>query len=101
MVFLDIAFPDAKIDVEYDGQHHKAQWEQDAQRRLKTEEAGWLYVQVTNETFSTHESQLRVVSIVASYLQQRTGRGYLFVDPLPLERVADRHKAGWRKTNSK
>lgn len=94
VVFLDIAFPDAKVDVEYDGQHHRSQWEQDAQRRLKIEEAGWLYVQVTNETLATPDGRLRVVSLVARYLKQRTGHDCLLVEPLPLKRVADRRRLG-------
>lgn len=26
LVFLDLAYPEAKIDIEYDGRHHRYQW---------------------------------------------------------------------------
>ena len=48
VVFMDIAFVGARVDVEYDGKHHEQQWEADAQRRLRIESAGWDYVQVVN-----------------------------------------------------
>lgn len=95
LVFLDIAFPDAKVDVEYDGRFHQNQWAQDAQRRLAIELAGWAYVQVTDEALATEDTRRQIAELVARYLKERTGNDYLRDEPLDLRAVADGRRRGW------
>lgn len=96
-VFLDIAYADAKVDVEYDGRHHAWQWEDDAQRRLHIEAAGWRYVQVTHESIDTPVGRATVAQVVAQHLEERLGINFLLPDPLPLQLVAD-HQQQIRQT---
>lgn len=47
--FADMAYPDLKIIIEYDGRHHASRWLADSKRREALEDEGWLYIQVTAE----------------------------------------------------
>ncbi|MEE1296261.1 MAG: hypothetical protein UHD09_05365 [Bifidobacterium sp.] len=96
IVFLDIAFKDAKVDVEYDGEHHREQWQRDADRRLRIEADGWAYVQITKESWDSEEKRRRVAALVATRIEERTGINWLLDKPLPLERVPDRRRKAWR-----
>lgn len=97
LVFLDIAFPDARVDVEYDGRFHQNQWAQDAQRRLAIELAGWAYVQVTDEALATKDACRQIAELVARYLKERTGNDYLRDEPFDLRAVADGRRKGWKR----
>lgn len=46
--FLDLAFPEFKIGVEYDGKHHQYQVEKDQQRRKNLEAHGWKIFYIAN-----------------------------------------------------
>lgn len=46
-IYLDLAYPEFKICIEYEGSHHAGQWLNDARRRQMIEDAGWKYIQVT------------------------------------------------------
>lgn len=96
VVFMDIAFVKAQVDVEYDGKHHEQQWEADAQRRLRIESAGWDYVQVVNCSMSTEKGQRMVAEVVARHIEDRTGVNYLLPTPFTLEQLADRRRMIWK-----
>lgn len=96
LIYLDLAFPDAMVAVEYDGEHHRAQWEQDSLRRFRIEEAGWVYVQVVNIGFITDSDKRRVAELVASHIKERTGYNYLLETPIPLDRVPDKRRKVWQ-----
>lgn len=49
IVVLDMAYPDIKVAIEYDGRHHAGQWLADSKRREALEDDGWAYIQVTAE----------------------------------------------------
>lgn len=95
-VYLDLAFPDAMVAVEYDGRHHQNQWEQDSLRRFKIEAAGWAYVQVIGIGFITEPDKRRVAELVGRHIYERTGTYYVLNHPLPLERVPDRRRKVWK-----
>lgn len=95
LVFLDLAYPEAKIDIEYDGRHHRYQWARDAQRTMKIRAEGWEYFQVTSEMLSDDEQMFMVVVLVARCLKERTGKDYLLPQPLTLEQAADQRRAVW------
>jgi len=47
---VDLAYPELKIAIEYEGDHHrsdKEQWRKDLQRRRRLEALGWTYLPVT------------------------------------------------------
>lgn len=47
---VDLAYPQLKIAIEYEGDHHrenKDQWRKDLKRRRRLEALGWLYLAVT------------------------------------------------------
>ncbi|RYQ39236.1 GTPase, translation factor [Bifidobacterium pseudolongum subsp. globosum] len=96
VVFMDIAFVGARVDVEYDGKHHEQQWEADAQRRLRIESAGWDYVQVVNCSMRSEEGQRMVAEVVARHIEDRTGINYLRTTPFTLEQLADRRRSLWK-----
>lgn len=48
---LDLAYPELRLAVEFDGRHHierEGQWEQDLHRREELERAGWRLIVVTS-----------------------------------------------------
>ena len=47
-IYLDLAYPEFKICIEYEGSHHAGQWLNDARRRQMIEDAGWKYIQSPN-----------------------------------------------------
>lgn len=55
--FADMAYPDLKIIIEYDGRHHASRWLADSKRREALEDEGWLYIQVTAENLRDEDSQ--------------------------------------------
>jgi very-short-patch-repair endonuclease len=71
MARLDLAYPDLKLAVEYDGAHHAdpAQWEADVARRQRLEDAGWRIIVVTRRQLFQHPG--RVVDVVARALADR------------------------------
>ena len=93
--FWNLAYPEAKIDIEYDGRHHRYQWARDAQRTMKIRAEGWEYFQVTSEMLSDDEQMFMVVVLVARCLKERTGKDYLLPQPLTLEQAADQRRAVW------
>ena len=54
--FADMAYPDLKIIIEYDGRHHASRWLADSKRREALEDEGWLYIQVTAENLRDEDS---------------------------------------------
>lgn len=87
-VYLDMAYPEWKICVEYDGKRHAA-WAEDAQRRNEIEVAGWGYVQVTTDDMRTRESRLECARRIASRIEERTHKPVLlFEEGYLIEEVA-------------
>ena len=88
--FLDLAYSECKVAVEYDGKQHASNWEEDVRRRTLLEDAGWMCVNVTwNDMRSDVERRALAVS-VASRLERRSGRKYAVTGPIPLRRLASR-----------
>lgn len=51
---FELSYPDLKVIIEYDGEHHatdSAQWNADIRRREELERAGWRSVVITAQTF--------------------------------------------------
>lgn len=100
LIFLDLAFPEAMVAVEYDGSHHSEQWAQDSLRRFAIEASGWAYVQVIGLGFITDADKRHVAELVGRLIRERTGKHYFLNTPLPLERVPDRRREAWKERPS-
>ena len=71
--FADMAYPDLKIIIEYDGRHHASRWLADSKRREALEDEGWLYIQVTAENLRDEDSQRELAERVAQRVSLRLG----------------------------
>jgi very-short-patch-repair endonuclease len=72
--YLDMAYPEFHVCVEYDGQFHANQWMGDSRRRRFIENAGWQYVQVTNDDLKNEGTQKNLACRVATAIEKNTGR---------------------------
>lgn len=72
--YLDMAYPEFQVCVEYDGQFHAEQWKGDSRRRRLIENAGWQYVQVTRDDLENEEAQKQFACRVATAIERNTGR---------------------------
>lgn len=84
LFYLDMAYPEKKLAIEYDGTHHRDQWLADCDRLKFIDEQGWQHIQVTAYDLSSEEQRERLISLVAKKL----GIDALS-SPLTLEQVAD------------
>ena len=83
-LFLDLAYSQARVAIEYDGRQHAWQWDRD-QRRLKAiGDAHWLHVPVTNNDLRSEESRAALVASVIDRLERQLGRRVRRGRPLPL-----------------
>ena len=84
LFYLDMAYPEKKLAIEYDGTHHRDQWLADCDRLKFIDEQGWQHIQVTAYDLSSEEQRERLVSLVAKQLGMDA-----LSSPLTLEQVAD------------
>lgn len=84
LFYFDMAYPEKKLAVEYDGTHHRDQWLADCDRLKFIDEQGWQHIQVTAYDLSSEEQRERLVSLVAKKLGMDA-----LSSPLTLEQVAD------------
>lgn len=66
--YLDMAYPDQKVAVEYDGSFHSKQLDEDVERRHQIEMLGWSVVQVTKGTLSNNANTQAMIELVRSKL---------------------------------
>lgn len=88
--FLDLAYPQAKIAVEYDGKHHAGTWEYDVQRRKLLEDAEWSCINATWQDVKDAASRMSFVRSVAARLSKRIGKDVQVHQPMTLRRLASR-----------
>ncbi|MEJ5920859.1 DUF559 domain-containing protein [Bifidobacterium thermophilum] len=88
--FLDLAYPEAKIAVEYDGRHHAGTWEYDVQRRKLLEDAEWSCINATWQDLRDAASRMSFVRSVAMRLSRRIGREVRVHEPMTLRRLVMR-----------
>lgn len=72
-VYLDLAYPEYKICIEFDGGHHAGQWLEDARRRQAIEDEKWRYIQVTKLDLGDEWSEEALVRRIADKIQEVTG----------------------------
>lgn len=94
-LYLDMAYPQFKVGIEYDGEFHSFQWSEDVQRRHLIADVGWQYVQVTAADLMGETHQQRMVSRVIRCIERETGRRIPMRTPIGLDQLGDgRH---WRR----
>ena len=69
IIFLDIAYPELRIAIEYDGNYHRFSGDQvlrDDQRREELEDLGWIYIKVTVLDLRSEEGEERLAQRIAT-----------------------------------
>ena len=89
-LFLDLAYPEYKVAVEYDGKYHAGNWEEDVRRRMILEDAGWVCVNATWSDMRTDSERRAFAASVASRLERQSGRKHAVSGPISLRRLASR-----------
>ena len=97
--FLDLAYPNAKVAVEYDGAQHAGRWESDQTRLKAIEDAHWMHVSVTNEDFRDEASRRRLVHSVADRLSRCGCRVTLSVRQTERQLTDGRRIRWWRSAD--
>ena len=86
---LDMAYPQWKIAIEYDGKQHEESWEEDNLRRNKLAELGWAIIVVTRADVATPEAQLACAYRIAARIEERTHEPMpVFADGYTTEELA-------------
>ncbi|UUT36104.1 endonuclease domain-containing protein [Microbacterium elymi] len=69
---VDMAYPEWKIAIEYDGTHHNdgQQWEHDVDRLARLEDEGWRVIRVTRTLLFAHPATM--IARVRAAIAQRT-----------------------------
>lgn len=92
-LFLDLAYPQARVAIEYDGRQHAWQWDRD-QRRLKMiGDAHWVHVAATNADLCSEQSRAALVASVADRLERQLGRRVRVGKTLTLRQLSDPRRA--------
>lgn len=96
-LYLDLAYPELKIAIEYDGMHHARQWLADSARRTAIEDAGWIYVQVTKDDLADLNAERELARRVAERMSRRVGHTVRLRAESTTEQLADRRRMGRRR----
>lgn len=94
--FADMAYPDLKIIIEYDGRHHASRWLADSKRREALEDEGWLYIQVMAENLRDEDSQKELAERVAQRMSLRLGEPVRLCGRMTIAQIADGRRKGNR-----
>ncbi|MBW3088034.1 DUF559 domain-containing protein [Bifidobacterium sp. 82T24] len=97
--YLDMAYPQWKIALEYDGGHHRMQWKEDNRRREELERLGWIIIKVFYEDVRDVESQEKLAWRIAVRIEQVTGKPVPLTPRRTLEWLADGRR--WRYAASR
>ena len=91
-IYLDLAYPEFKICIEYEGSHHAGQWLNDARRRQMIEDAGWKYIQVTKLDIDDEAGEEALARRVAERIQEVTGKTVQLTTRQTIRQVSDARK---------
>lgn len=87
IALLDMAYPDIKVAIEYDGRHHAGQWLADSKRREALEDDGWAYIQVTAENLMNDFEERALAQRVADRMSQRLSKPIMLCQRMPSGRI--------------
>ncbi|PJM73865.1 hypothetical protein CS006_01460 [Bifidobacterium primatium] len=87
---VDMAWPEARVAVEYDGDHHrtdKRQWRRDQEKRELLRLHGWIVLVVTADALKDAESRAYFAFQVSRLLISRDVRVDFLIEARPLEKM--------------
>lgn len=90
---LDLAWPQYRIGVEYDGDQHrtdKMQWRRDQEKREWLRNRGWVVIILTGANLADEVSKAEYAFNVARHLTLAGARFVFSVVPMPLEKAIGR-----------
>ncbi|NEG56076.1 hypothetical protein GFD21_09990 [Bifidobacterium sp. SMA15] len=90
---LDLAWPDFRVALEYDGDHHrtdKTQWRRDQEKRDRLRNDGWIISTATGATLSSTSARDDAAFAVARQLAGRGADFTFHVLERPIERLTAR-----------
>lgn len=91
--YLDLAFPQWRVAVEYDGRHHAEAWEND-QRRIKLlGDAQWSLINVTRNDLYEESRREGLVRSVTDRIARRGGKVTPLGTPMSLRQLTDRRRS--------
>lgn len=94
-LFIDMAYPELKIAIEYDGNHHRfssAQVLVDDKRREMIEDDGWLYIKVTFVDLQNEAAEEQLAQRVATAMEKMVNKPIPLEPRLTIEQVCDGHR---------
>ncbi|MDD6461339.1 MAG: DUF559 domain-containing protein [Bifidobacteriaceae bacterium] len=86
--YLDLAYPNLKVAIEYDGRQHAQNWESDMRRRTLLENDGWICINATWQDLTNEQARYSFANAVAARVSQRLGREFKIHECYALEKVA-------------
>ncbi|MBT1167198.1 endonuclease domain-containing protein [Bifidobacterium simiarum] len=93
---VDLAWPEQKVAVEYDGDQHrtdKAQWRRDQEKRELLRSRGWIVIIVTADDLRDDDARAELAFRVSRYLVKRGAMFDFSVTAVPLIELAKRTPA--------
>ena len=87
IALLDMAYPDIKVAIEYDGRHHAGQWLADSKRREALEDDGWAYIPVTVENLMNDFEERALAQRVADRMSQRLSKPIMLCQRMSSGRI--------------
>lgn len=72
--FLDLGYADAKVAIEYEGDHHRTdmtQWRRDFVRVRALQAAGWLVIRVNADDLASPRARAALVAQIRQHLRAR------------------------------
>ena len=93
-LYLDMAYPEFALAIEYEGSHHAQQWLSDVTRQQVIEDAGWSYMQITKLNLGNETEETKLAQRVARRVEQRIGRPVPLLPRQSTERLCDGRR--WR-----
>ena len=90
---LDMAWPEYRVAIEYDGDHHRTdrkQWKRDQDKRNHLQSRDWLVFIATGATLANETARAEFALKIARALASRGARFTFHVLEAPLEAIAKR-----------
>lgn len=103
-ITLDLAWPEYKVAVEYDGDQHrtdKTQWRRDQEKRGRLQSRGWLVFVATAASLADKDAKAEFAFRVGRALTMRGARFVFHLSALSLEQLTPLpRKVDWRLLES-
>ncbi|KFI91703.1 hypothetical protein BISA_0990 [Bifidobacterium saguini DSM 23967] len=88
-LYLDLAYPEYRICIEYEGSHHAGQWLNDVKRRQAIEDAKWKHIQVTKLDLRSAADEEALAQRIADRIEEVTGKTVQLMARRTIRQIAD------------